>query len=58
MLEGRSMALSSQLPFVSGNREITTLDGLRTGDDKPQTGLAAALRTFHEETAKAAAAGK
>ena len=58
MLEGRSQAMSSQLPFISGNPEITTLDGLRTGDDKPQTGLAAALRTFHEETAKAAAAGK
>ena len=58
LAEGRQQAAGHELPFPVGNPEITTMDGLRTGDDKPQTGLAAALRTFHEETTKAAAAGR
>lgn len=58
LAEGRQQAAGHELPFPVGNPEITTMDGLRTGDDKPQTGLAAALRTFHEESTKAAAAGR
>lgn len=56
-LAGRAAAAGAQLPHITGNPEITTMDGLRT-DNRPEVGLSAALRTFHEESAKASAAGR